>query len=128
MRERAARIGGTFALTSSSDAGTEIRLVVPGKIIFQTQKPIRQTLLAKLRNIVLRTFKKTNWTKAEFRWHTYAVSGMSDLIGDPKLSHPSVTTWLNKAAFQKIAAFSYGDAPRNLPNDRTQAYVKRTPP
>jgi hypothetical protein len=77
MRERAARIGGTFALTSSSDAGTEIRLVVPGKIIFQTQKPIRQPLLAKLRNFVLRTFKKPNWTKAEFRWHTYAVSGIA---------------------------------------------------
>jgi hypothetical protein len=46
-----------------------------------------------------------------------------NLIGDPKLSHPTVTTWLNKAAFQNIAAFSYGNAPRNLPNARTQAYV-----
>lgn len=34
MRERAARIGGTFILTSSPDVGTKIRLVVPGNIIF----------------------------------------------------------------------------------------------
>jgi hypothetical protein len=46
-----------------------------------------------------------------------------NLICDPKFSHPTVTTWLNKAAFQNIAAFSYGNAPRNLPNVRTQAYV-----
>jgi signal transduction histidine kinase len=58
MQERAARIGGTFTLTSSSDAGTEIRLVVPGKIIFQTQKPIRHTLPAKLHNFVRRAIQK----------------------------------------------------------------------
>jgi signal transduction histidine kinase/ligand-binding sensor domain-containing protein len=58
MHERSARIGGTFTLTSSSNAGTEIRLVVPGKIIFQTEKPIRQTLLAKLRNFARRTIQK----------------------------------------------------------------------
>ena len=58
MHERAARIGGTFTLTSSSNAGTEIRLVVPGKIIFQTQEPIRQTRLAKLRNFARRTIQK----------------------------------------------------------------------
>jgi hypothetical protein len=38
MRERAARIGSTLDLTSSADAGTEIKLVVPGTIAFQTQK------------------------------------------------------------------------------------------
>jgi len=35
MRERAARIGGKFTLISSATAGTEIALVVPGKIVFR---------------------------------------------------------------------------------------------
>jgi signal transduction histidine kinase len=35
MRERAARIGGKLTLVSSSNSGTEIRLVVPGGIIFR---------------------------------------------------------------------------------------------
>jgi len=35
MRERAARIGGKLTLGSSSSAGTEIKLVVPGRIIFR---------------------------------------------------------------------------------------------
>jgi ligand-binding sensor domain-containing protein/signal transduction histidine kinase len=35
MRERAARIGGKLALTTSEIAGTEFRLVIPGRIIFQ---------------------------------------------------------------------------------------------
>jgi signal transduction histidine kinase len=35
MRERAARIGGKLTLGSSSSSGTEIRLVVPGGIIFR---------------------------------------------------------------------------------------------
>ena len=35
MRERAARIGGKFTLRSSSDFGTEIRLIVPGGVIFR---------------------------------------------------------------------------------------------
>ncbi len=60
MRERAARIGGTFTLTSSSDAGTEIGLVVPGSIIFRTQPPLRQTILARVRNFVRRGTRKTN--------------------------------------------------------------------
>jgi signal transduction histidine kinase len=35
MRERAFRIGGKLTLGSSSSSGTEIRLIVPGGIIFQ---------------------------------------------------------------------------------------------
>ena len=58
MRERAARIGATFTLTSSPDSGTEIRLVVPGAIIFQKQKPIPQILLTRLRDLVRRTIPK----------------------------------------------------------------------
>ena len=55
MHERAARIGGTLNFTSSTDAGTEIKLVVPGTIVFQTQKQIHRTLLTKLRNFGRRT-------------------------------------------------------------------------
>jgi signal transduction histidine kinase/ligand-binding sensor domain-containing protein len=44
MRERATRIGGRLSLVSSSTSGTEIRLVVPGGIIYQKPGPARQTL------------------------------------------------------------------------------------
>ncbi|HEY4045985.1 MAG TPA: carboxypeptidase regulatory-like domain-containing protein [Acidobacteriaceae bacterium] len=46
-----------------------------------------------------------------------------NIIGDPTVSHPTVNQWLNKAAFQNIPAFTYGDAPRTLPSTRSQAYV-----
>ena len=46
MRERAVRIGGKLTLVSSSALGTEIKLVVPGGIIFQKTSPARQTLLS----------------------------------------------------------------------------------
>jgi signal transduction histidine kinase/ligand-binding sensor domain-containing protein len=36
MRERAARIGAEFTLTTSADSGTEITLVVPGNVAFKT--------------------------------------------------------------------------------------------
>ena len=35
MRERAARIAGKLTVTSSSESGTKIKLVVPGKIIYR---------------------------------------------------------------------------------------------
>jgi signal transduction histidine kinase/ligand-binding sensor domain-containing protein len=35
MRERAARIGGRLTVTSSANSGTEVRLVVPGRIVFR---------------------------------------------------------------------------------------------
>ena len=35
MRERATRIGGKLTLRSSSSSGTEIRLLIPGSIIFR---------------------------------------------------------------------------------------------
>ena len=49
MRERAARISGNLTLGSSSNSGTEIRLVVPGDIIFQKATPVQQTLVTKIR-------------------------------------------------------------------------------
>jgi len=41
MRERAARIGGKLNLMSSSNSGTEVKLVVPGGIVFDKTMPIR---------------------------------------------------------------------------------------
>jgi hypothetical protein len=40
---------------------------------------------------------------------------------DPSLDNPTADTWLNRAAFANIPAFTFGDAPRNLPDTRTQA-------
>jgi nitrate/nitrite-specific signal transduction histidine kinase len=48
MRERAARIGGKLTLGSSSKSGTEIKLVVPGDIIFRKTTSVPQTLFAKI--------------------------------------------------------------------------------
>ena len=46
-----------------------------------------------------------------------------NLIGNPSLANPGPNQWLNATAFQNIPAFTYGNAPRTLPNTRTQAYV-----
>jgi signal transduction histidine kinase/ligand-binding sensor domain-containing protein len=46
MRERAARIGGTLTLVSSSSSGTEIKLVVPGGIVFGQTMPVGHGPLA----------------------------------------------------------------------------------
>jgi signal transduction histidine kinase len=54
MRERAARISGNLTLTSSSNAGTEIRLVVPHDIIFRKTTPVRGTLIRKIRVLLKR--------------------------------------------------------------------------
>ena len=48
MRERAARIGGKLTLGSSSKSGTEIKLVVPGDIIFRKTTSVPQTPFAKI--------------------------------------------------------------------------------
>ncbi len=51
MRERAARIGGKLTLVSSSNSGTEIRLIVPGAIIFRKTMPARRSLFTKMTNL-----------------------------------------------------------------------------
>jgi signal transduction histidine kinase len=51
MRERAARIGGKLTLGSSSSSGTEIRLTVPGGIIFQKMIPARRSLFTRMRTL-----------------------------------------------------------------------------
>jgi signal transduction histidine kinase len=49
MRERAARIGGKLTLGSSSSSGTEIKLIVPGGIVFRKMMPVRRSLLTRIR-------------------------------------------------------------------------------
>jgi len=56
MRERAARIGGKLTLRSSSNSGTEIRLIVPGGIIFRKMTPgqrssFTRSLFARIRTL-----------------------------------------------------------------------------
>ena len=51
MRERATRIGGKLTLVSSSSSGTEIKLVVPGGIVFGKTTPVRRSLLTKINSI-----------------------------------------------------------------------------
>jgi signal transduction histidine kinase len=52
MQERAARIGGNLTLESSSNSGTEIRLVVPGRIIFRKTMPARRSLFTRIRTLL----------------------------------------------------------------------------
>jgi signal transduction histidine kinase len=51
MRERAARIGGELTLGSSSSSGTEIKLIVPGRIIFRKKIPARRSLFTRIRTL-----------------------------------------------------------------------------
>ena len=51
MRERAARIGAKLTLRSSSNSGTEIRLVVPGGIIFRKTTAARRSLFTRMRTL-----------------------------------------------------------------------------
>jgi signal transduction histidine kinase len=48
MRERAARIGGKLTLGSSSNSGTEIKLIVPRGVIFRKTMPARRSLFARM--------------------------------------------------------------------------------
>ena len=52
MRERAVRIGGKLSVVSSPDSGTEVTIVVPGRIVFAKS---RVTLLDKMKNAFRRT-------------------------------------------------------------------------
>jgi signal transduction histidine kinase/streptogramin lyase len=52
MRERASRIGGKLTLASSSNSGTEIKLVVPGGIIFRKMMPVGRSLSIKIRTLL----------------------------------------------------------------------------
>jgi signal transduction histidine kinase len=52
MRERADRIGGKLSVISSAGSGTEIKVVVPGRIAFQNN---RVTFSEKIKSIFRRT-------------------------------------------------------------------------
>jgi signal transduction histidine kinase len=51
MRERAARIDGKLTIVSSTNSGTEIRLIVPGGTIFQKRMPGRRSLFTRIRTV-----------------------------------------------------------------------------
>jgi ligand-binding sensor domain-containing protein/signal transduction histidine kinase len=52
MRERAARIGGNLTLGSSLNSGTEIKLIVPGGIIFRKMTPARRSFSTRIRTLL----------------------------------------------------------------------------
>ena len=52
MRERAARIGGKLTLVSSRASGTEIELVVPGRIIFRPASRVRHLGLGRMKALL----------------------------------------------------------------------------
>ena len=52
MRERAARIGGKLTLMSTLASGTEIELIVPGRIIFRKTSGLRPRWLAGLKTLL----------------------------------------------------------------------------
>ena len=41
-------------------------------------------------------------------------SGRADLVGDPKVDHPTITKWFNPQAFAVPALFTFGNSKRNL--------------
>ncbi|MBL8231948.1 MAG: TonB-dependent receptor [Bryobacterales bacterium] len=45
--------------------------------------------------------------------------GRPNVTGDPSLASPTIDRWLNRDAFSIIPAFTFGNAPRNLPRTRT---------
>ncbi len=54
MRERAARIAGNLTLGSSSNSGTEVKLVVPGDIVFRKVTAVPRTLLTRIKDLLKR--------------------------------------------------------------------------
>ena len=41
-----------------------------------------------------------------------------NIVGDPSISNPGIDKWFNTAAFVQPAAFTFGNAPRTMPNLR----------
>jgi len=50
MRERAARIVAELVLLSSASSGTEIKVTVPGGIVFGKNQPIRRSLFSRVKS------------------------------------------------------------------------------
>ena len=60
MRERAARIAGKLTVVSSASTGTEIKLVVPGGIIYRKAPSQPRSLLANIKSRLKRMRPKSN--------------------------------------------------------------------
>ena len=58
MQERALRIHGALRLLSRPNSGTEVELIVPGKIVFRQQDSNKRSLRAKLRDVFLQRNKE----------------------------------------------------------------------
>jgi len=52
MRERSARIAGKLTCVSSSNSGTEVKLIVPEGIIFQKMTPVPRSLFTRIRTLL----------------------------------------------------------------------------
>jgi signal transduction histidine kinase len=57
MKERATRIGGKLRVFSRPDSGTEVELIVPGRIIFREASALQRSFSAKLREVLRRKGK-----------------------------------------------------------------------
>jgi hypothetical protein len=51
MRERAVRISGKLSLKTSADSGTNIELIVPGRIVFRGQRSGWSTLFTLMKDV-----------------------------------------------------------------------------
>jgi signal transduction histidine kinase len=51
MRERAERIGASVSIRSGERSGTEVRLVVPGRVIFRTRQSQASSFAKRLRGL-----------------------------------------------------------------------------
>jgi signal transduction histidine kinase/ligand-binding sensor domain-containing protein len=58
MYERAARIKGKLTISSSFGAGTDVELVVPRSIVFQSANPVRPGVLDNIKQFFLRPFRR----------------------------------------------------------------------
>jgi hypothetical protein len=55
-------------------------------------------------------------------WNSFGGSPRPDVIGNPKLSHPTAAAWFNTAAFTNPAYGDFGNAPRYFSNLRGPRY------
>lgn len=46
-----------------------------------------------------------------------------NVVGNPSLSNPTIDQWFNTGAFAQPAAFTFGDAPRTMPNLRAPGII-----
>jgi signal transduction histidine kinase/ligand-binding sensor domain-containing protein len=58
MYERAARIKGKLTISSSFGAGTDVELVVPRSIVFQSVSPVRPRVLDNIKQFFVRPFRR----------------------------------------------------------------------